>query len=125
MAIDRDKKIVVRDLNFWYGNFQALKDINAVVSPREITAIIGPSGCGKSTLIRVFNRMNDLIEETRTEGEVIIDGKNIYGADIDFVDLRKRVGMVFQRPNPFPLSVYENIAFGLRVHHMAKKSEIE
>lgn len=120
-----NKKIVVKNLNFWYGSFQALKNINLEVKEKEITAIIGPSGCGKSSLIRVFNRMNDLIEETRTEGEVFFDGKNIYNADIDLVDLRKRIGMVFQRPNPFPLSVYENIAFGLRLHHLVKKDSLD
>ncbi|MDP2924536.1 MAG: phosphate ABC transporter ATP-binding protein PstB [Candidatus Omnitrophota bacterium] len=109
-------KIIVKDLNLWYGNFQALKDINALFSEKKITAIIGPSGCGKSTLLRVFNRMNDLIEGVRTEGEVLIDDTNILNSNTDLVVLRKKVGMVFQRPNPFPLSIYENIVFGEKVH---------
>lgn len=109
-------KIISRNLNLWYGKFQALISINASFSERKITAIIGPSGCGKSTLLRVFNRMNDLIEGVRTTGEIIIDGENILSAKADLVVLRKKVGMVFQRPNPFPLSVYENIVFGQRIH---------
>ncbi len=109
-------KIVTKDLNLWYGDFQALKNVNAAFAEHKITAIIGPSGCGKSTLLRVFNRMNDLIEGVRTTGEVAIDGFNILAADADLVDLRKKVGMVFQRPNPFPLSIYENVVFGLKVH---------
>lgn len=108
--------IVVNKLNLWYGDFQALKDVSASFSQKRITAIIGPSGCGKSTLLRVFNRMNDLIEGVRTSGAVMIDGQDILQPRTDVVSLRKMVGMVFQRPNPFPLSVYENIAFGLRIH---------
>lgn len=109
-------KIKVSQLNLWYGDFQALKDVNASFNERMITAIIGPSGCGKSTLLRVFNRMNDLIEGVRTAGEVLIDGSDIIDSKIDLVTLRKRVGMVFQRPNPFALSIYENIVFGERIH---------
>ena len=96
-------KIKVNDLNLWYGNFQALINIYAAFSQEKITAIIGPSGCGKSTLLRVFNRMNDLIEAVRTEGEVLIDHTNIIDSKVDLIGLRKKVGMVFQRPNPFPL----------------------
>ena len=109
-------KINVTDLNLWYGNFQALININARFSEHKITAIIGPSGCGKSTLLRVFNRMNDLIEGVRTTGTITIDGMSVLDPKTDLVRLRKKVGMVFQRPNPFPLSIYENIVFGLRVH---------
>ena len=109
-------KIITKDLNLWYGTFHALKKINAAVEANRITAIIGPSGCGKSTLLRVFNRMNDLIDGVRMNGEVLIDGNNILNAQADLVDLRKRVGMVFQRPNPFPLSIYENIVFGQKIH---------
>ncbi len=105
-------KITTKNLNLWYGAFHALKNVNASFEPNRITAIIGPSGCGKSTLLRVFNRMNDLIEGVRQNGEVQIDGMNILGDKIDLAALRKKVGMVFQRPNPFPLSIYENIAFG-------------
>ncbi len=109
-------KIQVSQLNLWYGGFQALKDINAAFEEKIITAIIGPSGCGKSTMLRVFNRMNDLIDGVKTEGEVLIDGQNIIEAGVDLVALRKRVGMVFQRPNPFPLSIYENIVFAEKIH---------
>lgn len=109
-------KIVTKNLNLWYLNFHALKDINASFSEKKITAIIGPSGCGKSTLLRVFNRMNDLIEGVRTAGEVLVDNANILDSNTDLVTLRKKVGMVFQRPNPFPLSIYENIVFGEKVH---------
>ena len=109
-------KIEVKRLNLWYGGFQALKGVNVSFAERGITAIIGPSGCGKSTLLRVFNRMNDLIEGVRTEGEVFFDQKNILSPCADLVVLRKKVGMVFQRPNPFPLSIYENIVFGERIH---------
>ena len=108
--------IETKDLNLWYGGFHAIKNVNARIEEKRITAIIGPSGCGKSTLLRVFDRMNDLIEGVRTTGEVLIEGKNILDPGTDLVTLRKKVGMVFQRPNPFPLSVYENIVFGERVH---------
>jgi len=109
-------KIVTKNLNLWYGAFQALINVNMAVQEKRITAIIGPSGCGKSTLLRVFNRMNDLIEGVRTTGEVLIDAVDIIDSGIDLVTLRKKVGMVFQRPNPFPLSIYENIVFGERMH---------
>ena len=109
-------KISTEKLNLWYGDFHALKDVNANFEPNRITAIIGPSGCGKSTMLRVFNRMNDLIENVKTSGRVLVDGVDILDLDADLVKLRKEVGMVFQRPNPFPLSIYENIVFGERVH---------
>jgi phosphate transport system ATP-binding protein len=109
-------KIITKNLNLWYGSFQALKDINSRFEANKITAIIGPSGCGKSTMLRVFNRMNDLIEGVRTSGEVLIDDANILNSHTDLVVLRKKVGMVFQRPNPFPLSIYENIVFGEKIH---------
>lgn len=114
--LDNYSKIFTNNLNLWYGDFHALKDVNASFTERKITAIIGPSGCGKSTLLRVFNRMNDLIEGVRITGKVIFDNKNVLSAQTDLVDLRKKVGMVFQRPNPFPLSIYENIIFGERIH---------
>lgn len=103
-------------MNLWYESFHALKDVDSAFARNSITAIIGPSGCGKSTLLRVFNRMNDLIDGVRMSGEVSIDGENIIAPGADMVKLRKKVGMVFQRPNPFPLSVYENIVFGQRIH---------
>jgi phosphate transport system ATP-binding protein len=106
------------NLNLFYGPFHALKDINLEIREKKITAMIGPSGCGKSTLLRVFNRMNDLIEGAGVTGEVLLDGENIYKPRTDLLRLRKKVGMVFQRPNPFPLSIFENIVFGLRIHHL-------
>jgi phosphate transport system ATP-binding protein len=109
-------KLETRNLNLWYGSFQALKDVSLPIAPMAITAIIGPSGCGKSTLIRVFNRMNDTIAGVKVSGDVLLDGHSIYGAAVDLRELRKRVGMVFQRPNPFPLSVFENVAYGPKIH---------
>jgi len=111
-------KIQTINLNLFYGEFQALKDINIKIPPKNITAIIGPSGCGKSTLLRCFNRMNDLIENVRTKGKVIIDNQNINLPEIDLISLRRKVGMVFQRPNVFDLSVYENLAFGVKIHRL-------
>ncbi len=118
-------KIEVRKLNFYYGPTQALKDINILIRSCQITALIGPSGCGKSTFLRVLNRTNELIPHTRTEGTVMLDGEDIYSPKMDAVSLRKRVGMVFQRPNPFPKSIFENVAFGLRVMGIRSKMEIE
>ena len=118
-------KIKVDRLNLWYGGFQALIDVGMSVREKAITALIGSSGCGKSTLLRCLNRMNDLLDEVRIEGAVRIDGDDIYAPGAPLTTLRKKVGMVFQRPNPFPLSVYENVAFGPRVHHLAKGSELE
>ena len=113
-------KIVLetRDLDLYYGSFQALKNVQCRIAEKKITAMIGPSGCGKSTLLRVFNRMNDLIDGARVEGKVLLDGQDIYSPGTDLLRLRKKVGMVFQRPNPFPLSVFENIVFGLKIHHL-------
>ena len=120
-----DGKIIVRHLNFFYGTYQALFDINLVLKERQITAFIGPSGCGKSTFLRVLNRMNDTIPGTRIEGQVLLDGEDIYAPGIDLVRLRQRVGMVFQRPNPFPQSVYENVAFGPRVMGLDGKLDLD
>ncbi|HYE79816.1 MAG TPA: phosphate ABC transporter ATP-binding protein PstB [bacterium] len=117
--------IVVEHLNFYYGTFKALKDISVQVMDRRVTSFIGPSGCGKSTFLRIFNRMNDLIDATRVEGTVTIDGEDIYGPGVDVVELRRKVGMVFQKPNPFPKSIYENVAYGLRVAGVTSKAEIE
>ncbi|MDR0419656.1 MAG: phosphate ABC transporter ATP-binding protein PstB [Prevotellaceae bacterium] len=113
--------IEAKNINFYYGNFQALKDINMNINPNTSTALIGPSGCGKSTFLRLFNRMNDLIPEAKMEGEILIDGKNIYGKNIRVDELRKTVGMVFQKPNPFPKSIFENVAYGLRVNGVKDK----
>ncbi len=118
-------KIRTNKLNLFYGDFHALKDVNFSVEEKKITAIIGPSGCGKSTLLRVFNRMNDLIESVKVDGEVFLDDENIFALTTDLVNLRKKVGMVFQRPNPFPLTVYDNITFGLKVHHLANNNELD
>jgi len=118
-------KIVANKLNLWYGNFQALINVSAAFKEKQITAIIGPSGCGKSTLLRTFNRMNDLVEGVRTSGEILVDGINVLGSSADLVSLRKKVGMVFQRPNPFPLSIYENIAFGLKIHSAVNKYSLD
>ncbi|RPI06665.1 MAG: phosphate ABC transporter ATP-binding protein [Ignavibacteriae bacterium] len=119
------KKLIIetRHLDLFYGSFQALTDINLGIEEKNITALIGPSGCGKSTLVRVFNRMNDTIEGVHTNGEVEVLGENIFGPEADLIALRQKVGMVFQRPNPFPLSVYENITFGLEIHHSRSKKE--
>ena len=119
-------KIQVNQFNFYYGDFQALLDLNLSIAENQITALIGPSGCGKSTFLRSINRMNDTISQTRAEGEIILDGKNLYDPDVDVVELRQRVGMVFQRPNPFPQSIYDNVAFGPRVLGLAhKKSRLD
>jgi phosphate transport system ATP-binding protein len=107
--------IVARGLNLYYGQKQALRNIDLAIPERFVTAFIGPSGCGKSTLLRCFNRMNDLIDDVRVEGEVLLEGQNIYARDVNVATLRRRVGMVFQKPNPFPKSIYENVAYGLRI----------
>src|SRR4030043_783480 len=118
-------KMESQGLNFYYGLFQALKDVNIVVKERQITALIGPSGCGKSTFLRTLNRLNELIPHTRVEGAVRLDGQDIYQPRTDVVSLRQKVGMVFQRPNPFLKSIFENVAFGPRVLGVRSKIEIE
>jgi len=120
-----ETKIIVRNLRFFYGSFEALNDITIEIKAQQITALIGPSGCGKSTFLRTLNRMNDTIADTRVEGQVLLDGKNIYDPDIDVVNLRQRVGMVFQRPNPFPQSVYNNVAFGPQVLGMHRRQSLD
>ena len=116
-------KIDVQHLNFYYGDKRALEDISMAIRPTVVTAFIGPSGCGKSTLLRTFNRMNDIIPGTRVEGNVLIDRVDIYGPGIDVVNLRRRVGMVFQKSNPFPKSIFENVAYGIRINSMARNKE--
>lgn len=118
-------KISVKDLNLFYGDFHALKDIHIEIEPNEITAFIGPSGCGKSTLLRCLNRMNDLVEDCKIEGQVLLDGTNIYDKNVDVNLLRKRVGMVFQKPNPFPMRIYDNIAYGPRTHGIRNKAQLD
>ncbi len=117
--------IITRHVNFFYGNNRALTDISMDFERNKVTALIGPSGCGKSTLLRLLNRMNDLIEGTRVEGEVLFEGKNIYGSDVDPVDIRRRIGMVFQKPNPFPKSIFNNITYGPRLSGVTDRIELE
>ncbi len=119
-----ETSIKTEHLNLWYGENHALKDINAEIQKNKITALIGPSGCGKSTFLKTLNRMNDLVDCCRIEGRVLIDGADIYG-DTDVTDLRKRVGMVFQKPNPFPMSIYDNIAYGPRIHGIKSRVKLD
>ena len=124
--MERDQaKFTIENLNFFYGNFQALEGISMVIRPRQITALIGPSGCGKSTFLRCLNRMNDTIPGTRLQGKVLLDGEDIYQPDVDLSHLRRRVGMVFQRPNPFPQSVYDNVAFGPRALGLHREKDLD
>ena len=125
MQEERVPCIEVKSVNLFYADFQALKGINLKISEKEITAFIGPSGCGKSTLLRCFNRMNDLIEGCKIEGEILMGGRDIYKSGMDVNILRKDIGMVFQKPNVFPMSVYDNIAFGPRTHGIKKRTELD
>lgn len=120
-----DIKISVKDLNLYYGANHALKDVSMAIHKNAITAFIGPSGCGKSTFLKTLNRMNDLVENVRMEGTVLLDGQNIYEKGIDTTILRKRIGMVFQQPNPFPMSIYDNIAYGPRVHGIKNRTRLD
>ncbi|OGP14107.1 MAG: phosphate ABC transporter ATP-binding protein [Deltaproteobacteria bacterium GWA2_55_10] len=117
-------KFTIKDLNFWYGEKQALKNISLVAKDRKVTALIGPSGCGKTTFLRCLNRMHDLYPGNRYKGEILLDGRNILDKGLDLIKLRSKVGMVFQKPTPFPMSIYENIAFGLKLMGVKSKSEI-
>ncbi len=119
-----DKGLSVRKMSFYYGKFNALRDINLDIRKNEVTALIGPSGCGKSTFLRSLNRMNDLIPDARLEGSIALDGMDIYDAGVDVVALRKRVGMVFQRPNPFPMTIWDNVAYGPRLHGERSRSKL-
>ncbi len=119
-----ETKMQTVDMNFYYGKFRALANINLSIQARKITAIIGPSGCGKSTLLRGFNRMNDLVPQTRVEGKFLLDNQDIYSPVVDVVDIRRRVGMVFQRPNPFPMSIYDNVAYGPRLYGINKRATL-
>ncbi len=119
-----DKELEVRGLDFYYGNVHALKNINLPVYRHSVTALIGPSGCGKTTLLRCFNRMHDLYPGNRYRGEIIFKGKNILSSDIDLIDLRSRIGMVFQKPTPFPMSIFDNIAYGLKLRGIKKRTEL-
>lgn len=120
-----DIKAKVEDFNFFYGSVQALKNINLDVIDKSVTALIGPSGCGKTTLLRCFNRMHDLYPGNRHEGQILMDGQNIVGSRVDPIEIRMRIGMVFQKPNPFPKSIYENVAYGLRVRGISKRSLLD
>ena len=119
------EKIKIEKLDLFYGNFHALKNINLNIEPNAITAFIGPSGCGKSTLLKSLNRMNDMVEGCRITGKIILDGDDIFDRKMDVNTLRKKVGMVFQKPNPFPMSIYDNIAYGPRTHGIRKRSELD
>lgn len=118
-------KIDIRKLNVWFRNLHVLKDISLQIKENAVTAVMGPSGCGKTTLIRAINRMNEIINGSRTTGEIYIDGQNIYSENMDVYELRRKVGMVFQRPNPFPRSIRENVAFGLKIHKIANGKQID
>lgn len=122
-----EKKTIIsaQDVNFWYGDYQALRDISLDIEANTVTAFIGPSGCGKSTFLRLLNRMNDLVDDARLEGRILIEGKDIYARGVMVDELRGRVGMVFQKPNPFPKTIFENIAYGLRVNGVRDKAFIE
>lgn len=124
MTSGKAPEIQVRNLELFYGDNKALKNINLDIESKKVTALIGPSGCGKSTFLRTLNRMNDLIDNVKITGEIIIGGKNIY-KDIDEIDLRKKVGMVFQKPNPFPMSIYDNVAYGSRIHGVKDKETLD
>ncbi|MDY0087437.1 MAG: phosphate ABC transporter ATP-binding protein PstB [Coriobacteriia bacterium] len=125
VADDAPDKISVKNLDFFYGDFHALTGVTVGIKKKATTAFIGPSGCGKSTFLRCFNRMNDLIPGTRVEGTVALDGQDVYAPGVDPVDLRRRVGMIFQQPNPFPMSIYDNVAFGPRLQGVKKKSQLD
>ncbi|MBF0485712.1 MAG: phosphate ABC transporter ATP-binding protein [Candidatus Omnitrophica bacterium] len=123
--MDKIVKMRAKEVNFYYGQHHALKNINLKIYANEVTAVIGPSGCGKSTFVRLLNRMNELVVHSRLEGEILLDGKNILELDIDPVEVRKRVGMVFQKPNPFPKSIFENISYGLEINGFKDRRQIE
>ncbi len=125
MTSDIQPKIAVRDLNFYYGNSQALKGINLDIPQGKVTAFIGPSGCGKSTLLRTFNRMYDLYPKQRAEGELLLNGQNILASGVDLNTLRAKVGMVFQKPTPFPMSIYDNVAFGVKLYESLSRAEMD
>ncbi len=123
--MEKKTKIQVRDLNLWYGENHALKNVSMDIKENSISAFIGPSGCGKSTFLKTLNRMNDLVDGVKIEGKILLDGEDIYGKDVDTTVLRKKVGMVFQQPNPFPMSIYDNIAYGPRVHGIKDKATLD
>jgi phosphate transport system ATP-binding protein len=123
--MSKQKVLEIKDVDFFYDDFQALENITMDVEKNKVTALIGPSGCGKSTFLRTINRMNDLIEGARLEGDILFDGESIYQENVDVVNLRKRIGMVFQQPNPFPKSIFENVAYGPKIHGVTDKAKLE
>jgi len=122
--MDEKVKISVQSLNFFYGHVQALKNVSLEIPGNHVTALIGPSGCGKTTFLRCLNRMNDIVEGARTEGKILLDGYDIYAPEVDVVQVRRRVGMVFQKSNPFPKTIFDNVAYGLRINGNLPKSEL-
>src|SRR5665648_271262 len=124
-SLKRKYKLQAKDVNVFYDDFQAIKKISMDIKANSVTAFIGPSGCGKSTFLRCFNRMNDLIPGTKVEGTILLDGQDIYAPGVDPVDLRRRIGMIFQQPNPFPMSIYDNVAYGPRLHGVKKKADLD
>ena len=124
-ASETSVEISVKNLNLWFGKFQALKNISIDIQKNQVTALIGPSGCGKSTFIKTLDRMNDLVDNVKVTGEVVYQGRNILDSDTDVVELRKQIGMVFQKPNPFPKSIFDNVAYGPRVHGVRKKQNLD
>jgi phosphate transport system ATP-binding protein len=122
--MDKKVKMSVRNLNFYYGSVQALKNINLEIPANRVTALIGPSGCGKTTFLRCLNRMNDVVEGARVEGQILLDGQSIYAPEVDPVQIRRRIGMVFQKSNPFPKTIFENVAYGLRINGSCSKKEV-
>ena len=123
--MEKQAIISAQDVNFWYGDFHALRDISLDIEAHTVTAFIGPSGCGKSTFLRLLNRMNDLVDDSRLEGHILIEGEDIYARGVMVDELRKRVGMVFQKPNPFPMSIYDNVAYGPRIHGIKQKAKLD
>jgi phosphate transport system ATP-binding protein len=123
--VDRDIKMQIENLSIFYRSFRAVSDVSMPIYAQKIIAIIGPSGCGKSTLLRSFNRMNDLVSGSRAEGQVYLDGRPLYSPNVDVVDVRRRIGMVFQRPNPFPKSIYDNVAYGPRLYGIRRKTDLD
>jgi phosphate transport system ATP-binding protein len=122
--MERNLKMLVRNLNFYYGSVQALKNVNLEIPANRVTALIGPSGCGKTTFLRCLNRMNDVVEGVRVEGQILLDGEDIYAPEVDPVQIRRRVGMVFQKSNPFPKTIFENVAYGLKINGSYSKKEV-
>jgi len=125
IPVDEKSKIEIKDLSYWYGLHRAIEEVTITIPENRVTAIIGPSGCGKSTLIKAINRIGEVAGEVRIEGDVLLDDRSVYGKEVDLVDLRRRVGMVFQKPNPFPQTIHQNVAFGPRLHGVSGKADLD